>query len=303
MDNRTVSAKNVIVVTKGTAFDRVDRDDVEVASVATTEAGYEGESYRDRLSNSHHAHIAALARVMKTIEKLGWAATLVERDAFEGCEGYDLVLSVGGDGTVLDASHRTFGVPLMGVNSDPERSVGYFCATTADGIEAVLKDYQANVLQPFVLHRLKLTVDGEEVGSPALNDVLVANSNPGATSRYVLIAGPRAERQKSSGIWISTPAGSTAGIRSAGGVVLPLEGAQMQYLVREPVFSTQEHYELLRGVRDLEEGLTVVSHMRDGYAYVDGPNKSVPLPLGSVLRISAAEPLTILGLEPERRER
>jgi hypothetical protein len=77
----------------------------------------------------------------------------------------------------------------------------------------------------------------------------------------------------------------------------------MQYLVREPVFSTQEHYELLRGVRDLEEGLTVVSHMRDGYAYVDGPNKSVPLPLGSVLRISAAEPLTILGLEPERRER
>ena len=84
--------------------------------------------------------------------------------------------------------------------------------------------------------------------------------------------------------------------------MLPLEGAQMQYLVREPVHS-QEHYELLRGVRDLEEGITIVSHMQNGYAYVDGPTESVHLPLGAVLKISAGPALTILGLEPERRER
>jgi NAD+ kinase len=265
--------------------------------------GGPAESYWKAVLDSHARHHHTVEQVEAALTKLGWDYDVVSSQAFTGPNGHDVVITLGGDGMVLHASHQTIGVPLLGINSDPERSIGYFCATGGEGALAVLEAFGQERLETFRLHRLKIELDGTTAGPPALNDVLVANANPGETSRYSLVAGSRVERQKSSGIWISTPAGSTAGIRSAGGVVLPLHGAQLQYLVREPVFSKNDHYELLRGVRDLDEGLMVVSHMPAGYAYIDGPHVQVPLPLGATLRVSAHQPLVILGLEPARRER
>ena len=40
----------------------------------------------------------------------------------------DLVVAVGGDGTLLAASHNVVDVPILGVNSAPGHSVGFFCA-------------------------------------------------------------------------------------------------------------------------------------------------------------------------------
>ncbi len=48
----------------------------------------------------------------------------------ENISDCDLVISVGGDGTFLEASHAVPpGIPMLGVNSDPERSTGFFSAT------------------------------------------------------------------------------------------------------------------------------------------------------------------------------
>ncbi|MCA9562309.1 MAG: NAD(+)/NADH kinase [Myxococcales bacterium] len=262
----------------------------------------DGEQW-DRVVAAHDRHHRALERLDEILSKLGWDYDISSRGDFAGSDGFDLVISVGGDGTVLQASHKTLNVPLLGINSDPEASVGYFCATDISGAEEALRRFEAQNIERFVLHRIRLEIDGEVVAPPALNDVLIANANPAATSRYSINAGAREERQRSSGMWISTPAGSTAGIRSAGGAVLPLEGAQMQYLVREPVLHPSAHYELLRGVRNLDEGITVVSEMADGCAYVDGPYVRVPLPWGTRLKLLAHQPLTLLGLEPSRRER
>jgi NAD+ kinase len=286
-----------IVLNKHTVYERVHQ---------TTEEHREQlpEGYWDAVLRAHDRHRDALDHLVGVMEELGWEYELTARESFEGPNGHDLVLSLGGDGTVLAASHKTLGVPLLGINSDPERSTGYFCATTAaDDLQGVLQAFEAGQLERFVLRRLKVVVDGAVVGPPALNDVLVANTNPAATSRYVLMAGKRQEAQKSSGVWISTAAGSTAGIRSAGGVVLPLANAQLQYLVREPVFMPGQRYDLLRGVRDLDEGLTIVSQMDEGCAYIDGPFVEIPLPVGAELRVGAHEPLVLLGLQPDRRER
>jgi len=257
----------------------------------------------ERLVASHDTHEGTLQNTVDALERLGWQSEIVQVAEFDGPSGHDLVVSVGGDGTVLAASHQTFDVPLVGINSDPERSVGYFCATAAAGVLDVLTAFETGQLPAFELHRLRIQVDGETVGVPVLNEVLVVNENPAATSRYALIAGTRVEHHRSSGIWISTPAGSTAGIRSAGGAVLPLEVPLLQYLVREPVVSLMIHYELQRGVRELTEGITVVSEIRGGYAYIDGPYEGIRLGLGARMHVSAHVPLTIMGLEPARRER
>ena len=134
-------------------------------------------------------------------------------------------------------------------------------------------------------------------------DLLVTNQNPAMMSRYVLSAGQRLETHASSGMWISTPAGSTAGIRSAGGTVMPLEGSLIQYLVREPYTAGPARYPLLKGVRELEEGLMLRSLMEGGVVYVDGPYIQIPFQLGAELRLIRGPSLRVVGLDPARRER
>jgi NAD+ kinase len=243
-------------------------------------------------------------RVVEALERCGIRSTLLARDAFHGPEAEtDLVIAVGGDGTVLDVSHRVEEVPVLGINSDPNRSVGYFCATDAAGLPDVLERWQRGRLGMYTLHRMRICVDGLDYPYPCMNDLLVANQNPGMMSRYVISAGQRSEKQSSSGVWISTPAGSTAGIRSAGGTVMPLEGALCQYLVREPFLGRTMRFDLLRGVRHLREGLRLTSLMDGGRIYIDGPYLTLPFPLGSVLSIHEGPLLRMVGMHPELRER
>jgi NAD+ kinase len=213
------------------------------------------------------------------------------------------VLAVGGDGTVLDVSHSLSGIPLLGVNSDPSRSTGYFSGTTVDDLEATLRRWVRGEEPVTEIRRLGLTIDGQPYAVPCMNDLLVANTNPAMMSRYAVTAGPRTEVHASSGIWISTAAGSTAGIRSAGGTVLPLGGDLVQYLVREPYPLNGARYELVRGVRHIHEGLAVRSLMEGGAVYVDGPYLKIDLPIGTLLEVGEGPRLKIVGMDPMRRER
>lgn len=117
----------------------------------------------------------------------------------------DLMIAVGGDGTVLSAAHfLDHGtIPLLGINSDPNvsleesvvvkktsderRSHGALCMCTAIDMEdALVQALHGNGnLQP--LTRIRCQVKGtfsETRLVPALNDLLIANPSPAAVSRY-----------------------------------------------------------------------------------------------------------------------
>lgn len=127
--------------------------------------------------------------VAAALEKLGIGAVFMPRDQFEGTDAdTSLVIAVGGDGTVLDVSHRVFDVPLLGINSDRRRSVGYFCATDADGTCDAVQGVLNGTYPRVTLQRMKLVIDGVAHPCPCMNDLLVTNSNPGMMSRYVLDA-------------------------------------------------------------------------------------------------------------------
>jgi NAD+ kinase len=242
--------------------------------------------------------------VTKALHSVGFETRNIARDEFQGArEGEELVITVGGDGTMLDVSHQVMDTPILGFNSDPERSVGYFCAADAHRADAFVEGLAAGDVESKTLRRIALVVDGVEHPYPCMNDLLVTNQNPAMMSRYVLSAGQRTETHASSGMWISTPAGSTAGIRSAGGTVMPLEGSLIQYLVREPYTAGVARYPLLKGVRELEEGLMLRSLMDGGMIYVDGPYIQIPFRLGAALKLTRGPSLRVVGLEPARRER
>lgn len=256
------------------------------------------------LVRAHEAHYESLEAVLKHLADVGLAHDAVYRGDVDEVDGHDLVLSVGGDGTVLDLSHKLEDQPMLAVNSDPRNSFGYFCAGTADEFPALLQRTLEGSWEPSSLFRFGVAVDGQRVGFPILNDILVAHENPAAVTSYVLTVGEASpEAQKSSGIWISTAAGSTAAIRSAGGYVLPLDSRRIQYLVREPCPPTVGLYRHLKGIRDPLDRFEIVSKMPRGRVYLDGPHESHRLDVGAVLTVTAdVPPLRIYGIAGKIRD-
>lgn len=258
---------------------------------------------------AHEAHEAALHTVLEALGQLG-AETSVRtlKDPLHDTDQFDLVVTVGGDGTLLGTSHALgSGVPVLGVNSAPGLSVGFFCATDARGAKSHLAAAFDGSIGSVRLTRMRIVRNGhEELTRRVLNEVLFCHASPAATSRYLLSVprGPRARReiatedQRSSGVWIGPPAGSTAAQRSAGGKVLPLTAATVQFVVREPYVPQGGRLALRRGLISEDEVLTVRSKMRNAKIFVDGEELVLPVELGDELAMSCSpEPLTVLGLE------
>ncbi len=198
----------------------------------------------------------------------------------------DLVLSVGGDGTFLAVSHYVADGAILGVNSAPRDSVGHFCAARRTDVGRFLDAILEGRLRPVRLLRLQLELNGRRVPFPVLNDLLVVHRCAASTTRYRLRVGARSEEHRSSGIWISTPAGSSAGIRSAGGRLMPTGSRRFQYRVRELYREPGRSYRLAAGFVDGDEALVVTSAMSEGRIFLDGSRREIALPFGATARVT-----------------
>jgi NAD+ kinase len=249
------------------------------------------------LVRAHQAHDKTLAEARRVLRALGARATFRYRSSHTSSDAFDLVVTLGGDGTLLWASQSIgAGCPVVAINSAPQDSVGYFCAATRDQLSDVLRDALAGSLEDTELTRLRVELDGELCSSRVLNDALFSHSSPAATTRYALRLRGREELHKSSGVWVATAAGSTAAIRSAGGRVQPIGSTRLQFVVREPYLAAQRSYRLLRGLVGPREQLEIQSHMRAGKLYLDGPHITRAVEIGSRLSFRRShEPLTLLG--------
>lgn len=201
----------------------------------------------------------------------------------------DLVITIGGDGTALGASHYIRGGTMLGVNSAPGDSVGHFCSVNRKNFEARLDAILSGKWKPKELSRLQIALDEKPLPELALNDVLIAHDCPASTTRYLIKVGRREEEHRSSGIWISTAAGSTAGIGSAGGKKMPLGSKRIQYLVRELYREPKRSYALTRGFIEAGDDIIIASKMAAGEMYIDGAKTRYEFPFGTRARISAAE--------------
>ena len=282
---------SVLIVYKRSAYTRY-RQKLPLASISG--------SLKRVLKASHARHHDALDQVQKTFRSRGFRIVRSFRNDLDRIKGLDrrfaMVVTVGGDGTFLETSHALARTPLLGVNSDPPKSVARFSACDVGGLKTLLDRYQDGGLRPVSLSRLRLRLNGRALHFPALNDILVTAHCPAEASRYTLMVGGRREEQMSSGLWISTAVGSTAANASAGGKVLPHACRCFQYVVRKVYHRKTGRRRLLNGV--LRGGkLVVVSQMRDGEIYVDGANLRLPFGLGSKLEVSlSTSPLKVIGL-------
>jgi NAD+ kinase len=252
--------------------------------------------------DAHREHVRTVETVLAELDRAGVRVMLVERAhaAFDPSDAA-LVIAVGGDGTLLAASHSVVGTPVLGVNSAPRHSVGFFCSAQRTTFRAMLEQALAGKLKRVELTRMAVAVNGRLRSKHVLNEALYCHASPAGTSRYLLTHGKNTEEQRSSGLWIGPPAGSTAAQRSAGGVVLPLHSRKLQLVVREPYTPAGKRYRMTKlAIRD-GDAVHIESKMDDSALFFDGPYRHVPVRLGdSVSFFASDEPLTVLGL-PRRR--
>ncbi|MGQ4809839.1 NAD kinase [Candidatus Entotheonellaceae bacterium PAL068K] len=253
---------------------------------------------------SHEENQRTLADIQAALEAVALPYDCLYRGELDSVTEYDLLISVGGDGTFLEVARHAVDLPVLGVNSDPLRSTAFFCAADRSTLRQCLETLVAGSLREVRLTRLQASINGTPLPHYALNDLLVTHVNPAAVSSYTLHLNDCSEAQKSSGIWIATAAGSTAAIRAAGGRVMPLRSRKLQYLVREPYAADGCRYHLLKGLVTAGTPLEIMSKMRRGRLFMDGPHLRCSLELGDMLRVTTdAAPLRVLGLDATRRQR
>jgi NAD+ kinase len=164
------------------------------------------------------AELAADADVGMTLDELG-----------RRC---DLIIVVGGDGTLLHAAREMadFDLPLVGINLG---RLGFLVDITPDQIE----DRLDQILQGHYNADTRTLLDARLDGGPevgrALNDVVIHKWNTVRMIEFeTYIDGRFVNAQRSDGLIVSTPTGSTAYALSGGG---PLIHPSMDALLLVPI--------------------------------------------------------------------
>ncbi len=287
-------APRVLVLYKRSTYDRYGG----AANVRVAELVARRDVTVARILEAHEAHNATIALTRAALVKLGAKGRFAHRYVPRAGESWDLVVTLGGDGTLLLTSHLVGrDVPMVAVNSSPETSVGFFCAGSGRDVGSILDAALRGKLKATKLTRMQVEVDGRLIHRRILNDVLFSHSCPAAATRYVLSHRGREEEQLSSGLWVGPAAGSTAAQHSAGGKVLPAGSRKIQFVVREPYHGLGPRIRLVTGLVSPGSVLSIRSKIREGMLYMDGHDRTEPVDIGSEVRLSESpEPLTLLGL-------
>lgn len=246
----------------------------------------------DRLRSAADRHAACLAAVRAALAGDAVAELAVEEVRPGAHSDADLVVTVGGDGTVFTANTIDTHAAYLTVNSDPATSIGHFTRATAENVGRLLEAWRAGLARSEEMPRLVVATGGSTWR--ILNDCLFSNANPAAMSRYLLEVDGQRELQRSSGVWVATAAGSTGAIHSAGGAPLAQGGAALLYRVREP-FHGRGRLRLLEGRQTPPRRLHLTPAAPGMALYLDGPNITIPLRPGEVVEVRPADrPLRLL---------
>ncbi|MBN1207966.1 MAG: NAD+ kinase [Myxococcaceae bacterium] len=228
----------------------------------------EDDTYRQALDGLHGA--LAVGLPVQQVDR-----SLVPTFLFSGKE---VVVAVGQDGLVANVAKYVDGQPLVGVNPDPSRFDGVLLPFGVDGARAAVRrtlEGRASVRE-VTLAEARLA-DGQRL--LAFNDLFLG-ARTHVSARYTLRYGEAAEAQSSSGVIVSTGAGSSGWLSSVftlargltastGGVPgdswrMGWEDPRLAFVVREPFISRHSAAGVISGFVTPERELVLESRMPSG---------------------------------------
>ena len=149
---------------------------------------------------------------------------------FSGAEKADVIISLGGDGTLLRGIQYAFRweAPLLGINLG---RVGFLTETEPGDMEAALEAVLHGTYE--VETRPVLRVEAENRCWYALNDVVLSRGGRARlTTINAYVDGELAGRYVADGVVVATPTGSTGYSLSAGG---PIVSPKVDCMVITPI--------------------------------------------------------------------
>jgi len=203
--------------------------------------------------------------------------------------GKDIVIVVGQDGLVANTAKYVNDIPIIAINPDPTRYDGILLPFDPSNFEpAFLKTLAGNSQTRSVTMAEARLNDGQRL--LAFNDLFIGHSSH-VSARYRIAFDNYSENQSSSGIIISTGAGSTgwlsslfnmaAGIdrafgKSSGethqfGLSMNWDEKRLVFIVREPFLSKYSRVDLTTGLISPDKKLILESFMpTHGVIFSDG---------------------------------
>ncbi len=217
----------------------------------------------------------------------------------------DIIVTVGQDGLVANTAKYAIGLPIVAVNPDPLRIDGVLLPfSTGQARDAVQRVLQKKAKYREVTLAEATLADGQKL--LAFNELFIG-ARSHVSARYQLSVAGKTEPQSSSGLLVSTGAGSTgwlssvfnmaAGVISALGKSPPVssiklgwEDSRLFYVVREPFASKSSRADLVAGILDAGQEITVESDMAaNGVIFSDGIESDfLEFNAGAIARVRTA---------------
>lgn len=267
-----------------------------------------------RLDAEHNRN---LEKTLNALEKAGikydahYRADLCE----ELIKCYDQVMTVGGDGTFLEAAdYIRDKTPIIAINTAvycdealgrKRGSEGFYAAIDPFNFEKAFPAFLAGEIKATALNRLLIEYESQKLDHLIMNEVSVGPEDPHSTMRYTIRTKDFEEGQLSSGLIIATPQQSWA-LSYPGGTVLPVNEKVFQAVTRA---NYNSRYDTDLGVYKTDglvikhpNRIEVESKSRTATVSVDGKHKQVPFTFGTKIRVSISDfPLNVLGFDNDRR--
>jgi NAD kinase len=233
----------------------------------------------------HATYTAALRQLRHDLGSLGRKVQQLDRGFLPNFifTADDVIVTVGQDGLVVNTAKYLYGQPIVAVNPDPARYDGILLPFTPReapfGVARVFEGRAA--FHAITMAEVTLN-DGQRL--LAFNDFLIGQRTH-VSARYRLSWRGRSEEQSSSGVLVSTGAGSTGWLSSvrnmaaAVGRWLAAEQSQaadppplrlawddprLAFVVREPFRTRITGVDLTAGLLEPGEELRLESHMPEG---------------------------------------
>jgi NAD+ kinase len=216
----------------------------------------------------------------------------VDPDAF--IADLDLVISIGGDGTMLHTVQLVYPapVPILGVNAG---QLGYLTALEPDELQPALPRLLAGdfTVSPRMMLEVVFTTNAAVRSEFALNEAVLERQMSGHLVRFDLaINGSAFTTYAADGVIVATPTGSTAYSFSVRG---PIASPALRCLLLTPI-SPHMLFDRTLVLAEHEELDFVVAGAREAVCTMDGRHVRVLEPGDRVTCRAAAEPLRLVQL-------
>lgn len=229
----------------------------------------------------HETYQASLSSLQRTLEGIA-KLQVIERGYLPNFlfSETDLVVTIGIDGLVVNTAKYLSGQPLVAVNPDPEHIDGVLLPFNTGNAAVAVKQVMTGKakFRPISMAQASLN-DGQSL--IAFNDLFIGVKSH-VSARYRIKVGIQEEHQSSSGIIVSTGAGSTGWLSSlfnmANGLqavfgesasalktpTLAWEADQLIFVVREPFLSRTSGASIVCGSITSSTPLELESQIPEG---------------------------------------